>query len=815
MTRRSSFVVELKLVTDSSGTTTTFLFGTEGWTTKPTDTPANTHIPGSVSDPGSIRSELFSGARLTGPVRPSFGQIILNNSSGELDGFMDYGMGGTVTVRYGVVGDAYPASWTTVIVAYAYALIVDFKDVRILLRDRLFLLEKPIVTETFAGVGRFTGTGVATKKQQMVLGRPGLVPLVLFDQNKQIYFMQINGATSRQWVTSSSNDYNIFDGGVPLTRGVPYVSEDDGLNNAPAPGEFRLYAQGAETDAAYESTGPVYVRLGSPPEFELRSQAVGMFKTTVESRARPWTFLDLLTRAGLSVSVESGSATLLAGNRLIDGDQTYLDVMADSAAARFEVFGFNRLDQFFMANLQLGSEGSDASVYTFTAHNAKDFKRQPVPGQESPAWQVSVDSGVAWPSQIATSLSAEEADKFQRNRQQSFTGTADSVRIANPGAESATLVVQGNEFATLDQRKAFVKRYFELFGARRDLISVTAQLTPEIIAIGLHKKVTINIPRLGCAGGRNFRAVVIELNLRARTATFLLWGGSIDPSDAVLGGGTGVANPDDVNPLLVKMGDFITHTSGSAASTGSMEVLMGEFYTITKTTIPAADPYWAYVTLMIQGGIDGDTVINNLSTHGGSVTIGANADFTNAQQVFGANTIRMRLYNPDIPEFTGDETRFSRPSGEDMTVELYFRYSFLDTYGHCILYWLHNGDSDRLIHLVVNPNGSFEMRQGGTTTNYGIVFSSNVTYFIQLTVVGNTYYLDIGDMAGDGTTTQIGTGSFIIAASLGTYSVVPGAYITYVPDSDSATSAWLSPVRWTKGVARPRGFVPTAAFPTF
>ena len=55
-------------------------------------------------------------------------------------------MGGTVTVRYGSVGDAYPNAWTTVFTAYAYALVVDFTEVRVLLRDRLFLLDKPIVT---------------------------------------------------------------------------------------------------------------------------------------------------------------------------------------------------------------------------------------------------------------------------------------------------------------------------------------------------------------------------------------------------------------------------------------------------------------------------------------------------------------------------------------------------------------------------------------------------------------------------------------------------------------------------------------------
>lgn len=608
MTRRQSFVVELRLVVDAAGTVATRLYGTEGWVTKPSDTPANTHIAGVVSDPGSIKSELFSGARLTGPVRPSYGQIVLSNADGDLDDLMTYGMGGTVTVRYGSVGDAYPASWSTVIVAYAYALIVDFKEVRVLVRDRLFLLEKPIVTETFAGTGTggLSGTGIANKKQQMVFGRPGYTPIILFDEAKQIYFLQANGASSRQFLANPSNDYTIFDGGVPLTRGVPYASAADGLTVEPAPGEYRLYAVGAATDAAYESTGPVYVRLGSPPEFDLRTQPVGLLKNDSGMRARPWTFLDLLSRAGLSgVTLASGSTTLLVGNRLIDGDQTYLEVMADGAGARFGAFGFDRVDQFFMVNLKLGTEGSDSSVFTFTAHNAKDFRRQPVPGQEAPAWQVSVNAGLAWPSQIANSLTADEANQFKREVQQSFTGTADSVRLANPGAESATLDVKGNEFSSLDQRKAFVRRYFELFGARRDLIAVTARLTTETMAINLHDKVTVDIPRLGCAGGRDFRVVVSELNLRNRTASFLLWGGDVGPSDAVLGGGssdTGGGSTNGEFSTLVEMGDFFT-LNGSSVGGGTIsqtDVLMGDFYTISNTLVQL--PYQTYRLYITANG---------------------------------------------------------------------------------------------------------------------------------------------------------------------------------------------------------------------
>lgn len=642
MTARMSFVAELNLVVDAAGATTRLLFGTEGWVTKPTDTPANTHIAGVLADPGSIRSELFSGARLTGPVRPSFGQIVLNNADGALDGMMSYGMGGTVTVRYGSVGDAYPSAWTTVFIAYAYALVVDFREVRVLLRDRLFLLDKPIVTETFAGFGGLSGTGIANKKQQMVLGRPGLIPLVLIDQNAQIYWMQGNGASARQWLFSDSADYHVFDGGVPLARGAPYTTAEEGVTVEPAPGEFRLFGMGAATDARYESTGPVYVRLGSPPEFELRAQAVGLLKNDANSRAAPWTFVDLLNRAGITDvttgNLAPGSTVLRAGNRLIDGDQTYLEVMSDVAAARFDAFGFDRLDRFFMFNLQLGDEGADAAVHTFTVHNAKDFRRQPVPGQEAPAWQVSVNAGMAWPSQIANSLSAEQADKFQRERQQSFTGTADSVRTANPGAESATMEVVGNEFSTLDQRKAFVKRYFELFGARRDLIAVTAPLSPETIAIDLHSKVMISMPRLGCGGGRTFRVVMSDLNLRARTATFWLWGGTIGPSDAVLGGGStdtggGSIPPGKFEPL-VEMGEFLAQLSGSVGGGGggTLEAEMGEFTFVTNVNSAFTDPDWPKVTFLLNtNGADNSTTFTDASTLAHTITTLGGAKITGNQ----------------------------------------------------------------------------------------------------------------------------------------------------------------------------------------
>ena len=602
MTRRS-FVVEVTPTVDAAGTTQTYLFGTEGWATRPTDTPANTQVYGKLADPGSVRRALFNGARVTGPVVPDYGKIVLDNSDGAFDFLLDYGIAGAlVTVRYGRIGDAYPSAWTTVYVTRAAALVVDFEECSITLRDRLNLLDKPVVTDVFLGTGGLTGTGVATRKQQMVLGRPGFIPPVLVDENRQIYFVQANGSGGGVWTGNAPNDYVVYDGGVALTRGAPYSTAAEGLATAPAAGAFRMYAEGAATDAAHEPTGPIFFRLGSPPEFDIRFSAVGSLKNNASEPARRWTFPDLCQRAGLTdvtaSAIAPGSYVKTAGNYLVDADQTYLDVMTDACASTFTAFGFDRLDRLFTLDLALGTEGSDASVFTFTTDNAKSIRRQPVPGQETPSWQVNVQAGKTWPSSTATSLTPAQQEAFRRELQVQFVGTNDSIRQANPGAETSAVEIVGNDLGTLTARKAFLRRWFELFGARRDLITLTSSFEdfPDILDIDLHSKVTVDMPRLGCDGGREFRVITYELNCKARTLTLGLLGGDPGPSVYVLGGGDstpggGTSQPPGQDTYgLVQVGDIqiVSALSIGGGSINSSAVQIGDISFLTKLTVAEA-----------------------------------------------------------------------------------------------------------------------------------------------------------------------------------------------------------------------------------
>ncbi len=60
-------------------------------------------------------------------------------------------------MRWGEQGAAYPSEFTTVFVGTMEGVTMDFREVRIRLRDNLKMLEKPVLNETFLGTGGVEG----------------------------------------------------------------------------------------------------------------------------------------------------------------------------------------------------------------------------------------------------------------------------------------------------------------------------------------------------------------------------------------------------------------------------------------------------------------------------------------------------------------------------------------------------------------------------------------------------------------------------------------------------------------------------------
>jgi hypothetical protein len=464
-TQRQHIALEVT-VTLAGGATQTHYFATEGFRSGPADAPAGTYFAELVESVGEYRRELFGGARVAGAVKASRGSITLINAGGVLDNFAAAGAGGLVVARIGTPGAQYPAEYETLFRSYIDTVAADFQSVRLTLRDRVEQLDAPIVTAIFQGSGGLEGTVGAAGKKQLVFGAPGLVPPILLDPLRQIYYVQAN-ATDINTVTGVAEFGQMFEGGYPIARGAHYTLAAELLaDDGPDPGTCRMWSgyagdldvngitYGSVSAGASYTKGPIYVRLGTPPVFELRFGASGYLQNSSSDPPREWRFSDLCNRAGMG-DVEPVTMAPVAGvledfdcgARLIDADQSFAQVMDDRAAALLGTYGFDALDRFFCARLQGAEEGDDQPLLELTESNASACARTPVPGMEHPVWQVSVRAGRAHPSPTAGAASSEMKDILSRQDYLiTFTGTSDAVRQQFPRAVSVSLDIDGHDF---------------------------------------------------------------------------------------------------------------------------------------------------------------------------------------------------------------------------------------------------------------------------------------------------------------------------------------------------------------------------------
>lgn len=575
------FVVEMEFTTDVDGSTDTFYAGSSGYFTKSGDVPANTHIPGTLKSAGSLKRELFSGARITGSVRPSYGIITINNADGEYDAFVGYGTGGKVTVRWGPENGAYPGDYETVYIAYVFSIVADVSELQIRLRDRLQLLDKPIASQTFAGTGGVEGNGGVSKRKQFVSQDPGFIPPVLVDINKQMYFLQStgDGGLRNEYLTAAYTDTALFavlDGGVVITRAADYASEADLLATSPSAGEVRFWWGEDSTMAAGWKNGPVYFRVGSPPAYELRVLAAGYPNdedfTRYGSVYGGFSSGVVALRAGIVAADLSGTDEMSIAQAFVDDETTYGQVLDNAGSIINSFYGFNRLDKWYSKILRdpesedpyygtfvAGASDPTTSLFTFNRHLFRDLRRIPVEGMESPIGDVTYNTGKTWPTQVAGAASDRVRDYLTRPQwYDTFGGRNDATFLAQPGALTATVQVNARAFPNSFSKQIAIERYFALFGGHRDFYTFTTPLRADLLALDLHDVVTLQINRFGLNAGKKFRIVNITINCggvnQDPSLTFGVWGGTTgEYTGSELPGGGTTAFDD---PYIIQAEDY-------------------------------------------------------------------------------------------------------------------------------------------------------------------------------------------------------------------------------------------------------------------
>lgn len=825
----SRVVFRFDLVVDDEGTEETFYATTHGFTTKATDSPPSTYIEESVAKDGagSYRRDLFGGARVAGGSAPSFGVIKLDNTDGRLDVFARFAAaGGTVRCYYGDDSMAFPAGYWLVYISRISAVVADFETITIRQKDRAELLRTPIVTATLAGTGGLEGpVGSAGRKKQMVFGKPGLIPLIPIDIVKQIYYVQAN-ATDILFLAALSSFGRPFEGGAPILYGGILLDVEEVLTVEPEPGTYRICFGTYNGNVNSQTRGQGYLRLGTPPIAELRIGATGYLQNDSLSPPRPWRFTDLCNRAGLvdvtpsTIAAIGGLAENFdAGHRLVEADQTYEQLFNDRATALNGAWGFNERDQLYCVTLADPTSGSDSSVYTFTTDNATDFARTPISGMERPVWQVHVKSGRSHPAPPLESASAEMKDLLTREGfLVQFTGSASEIKDAFPQAISVSIEIDGHDFQSQAQQAAFVDAFGGLYGTLRDFVSLKCtRFDASTLAITLHDKVTLRIPRFNYDAGVLFRVVSIEVNLDEPSIRLVLWGNNSGFATWALGGGAYPAGAGDpggswgpggpphgeptIEDLTSTFDDFVFEFFIAPTVEAGINFELEDFTISTDSTIVevVTDPHFASVALLLHfDGTDGSTTITDSSSYANGKTSSSPILIETSDSKWGGACLQ-------IPSGTTDEdtgatwspgsSRFARSSGTAYTIECWFKKTGATTAGAVAR--LFNGVLLWRLQATSTSNG-WNMNCGGTSTNF--TATTGDWHFCQ-TVIGTD---NVAVTKIDGTTVQ--TTSALSAWTGTPYPVLNPAVAV------SGGDLRIEDLRITVGVARSFA-VPTAAFP--
>lgn len=518
-------VVEIEAAIDTVGTLATFLFSSEGWTTLPTDTPANTWVRPRLIQAANFRRELFSGNRVFGAVQAAYGECKLANLDGGLDDFVRYGFDGRrYTIRMGNKGAAYPAAFTTILVATMKCATFDLTEtsgaVRLLLRDRLVELDIPIAPALFAGTGATEGTSSALNvRKPVVFGE-------IYSCKPQL----INEVLLIYAVGSPPPGYLAW----------PLYAEDGQANLNPYPTPYGDYADysglaGASVPAGnYARCSALgLIRLGSAPTFDMTCcvKVTDAARTLTMAKLPGTIMRHMAERVGISssdidladVSTVDAARTANYGYR-VNSDETALSAMGKIANSASLWFGFDALGKLRMSPF---NEPSGTPVFTFSQQNVTKLQKIDSVDTGIPIWKVTARSSFNFNPETTFAGSVPPWYREWHNKAWPLETqvTNASVKNKHPIAGEMTVDVYTGAGATRMDDAGEASRRLGLYGVERDMVQVTTPITLALLsAIDLAKVCMLRYPRFGWNAGKLMCIVAIAINFDAMRAEITLWG---------------------------------------------------------------------------------------------------------------------------------------------------------------------------------------------------------------------------------------------------------------------------------------------------
>lgn len=501
--------------TDTDPVPNTYRFGSSGYNTLPTDIPSNAHYAPRVQQPGLVRRDLFAGGAAFGSTQVGYGEITLANTDGALDFMVDKSFGDRpVYIKFGEAGSAYP-TFVTILQATIEQVEVTTESVTLRVKDRQYVLDKPLQQSVYAGNNILpngtegTATDIKGQRKPKMYGQVLNVHATLV--NSSLLTFQMNSGYA---VPS-----NVYDQGVALTFGTDY-------------------ADLASLEAATVSSGhySTCVALGL---FRLGSNHVGEVTFDAATASGTHALADILSYvasdAGSTVyapdvtalkALNSAVGGVYFQDSSVEADQgtTTLQVLDQIAQSLGAWYGF---DQTGLLRCGRVDAPSGAPVAEF--HTSNIISLEKVIGSDDlnglPVWKVNLRYRKNYQVQNDSDLAGGVAVIRRAELAQAYrTAVAQdtSVKVQYLNAKELTRETLMTDPA---EAQAEADRLLSLLKVRKDSYSVVVRWTDELSTLlDIGKVVRVTFPRFGLTTGKLLLITGLTMDLQRKRAEISLWG---------------------------------------------------------------------------------------------------------------------------------------------------------------------------------------------------------------------------------------------------------------------------------------------------
>lgn len=389
---------------------------------------------------------------------------------------------------------------------------IGWSDISILVRDKQFVLDKPLQGTLYAGNNSLPNglEGVASDLK----GKP---KILVYGDVYNVSPPQVN--TSKlifQLNDGAINDATVYDRGLALTKGTDYTSESDMTTNAPSAGYYRLYKAGG------------YVRLGSTPSGLITADIVQ--GSAASNRTAGQIFNAIALKAGLSAGeISSADITALdTANSAVCGlafvsetnAREALDLICQTVGAwwTFDESGILRV-------ARLEAPVSDANSPILTMVDLKNnISRDPTGDSDRgvPIWKIILKYRQNYSMQTSDLAGAVTAVRRGELAQEWRKVTAEDSSVQTKHILAPEIEIN-TAFVSETDAQNEADRQLALRSTRRDRLTVTV-LSDKFEDIQLGDTVVVQVPRFGYTSGKDFTVIGRQPDYRLGRVELTLWG---------------------------------------------------------------------------------------------------------------------------------------------------------------------------------------------------------------------------------------------------------------------------------------------------